>query len=716
MKDLTSFFSPKSIGVIGASREPSKLGNQLVKNLLNGYKGRIYPINPKADTIYDLKCYPQINKLHEIPSLVMISVPTSLVYDSVKASIEFGVNNFVIITAGFKEIGLDGKLDEDKLAMLIHSYPNREINVLGPNCLGLLNTHDSLNASFASSFPIAGKAKFISQSGALCSAVLDWSQNTLVGFSDFVSMGNKMDINENDLLEYWYDQSIAQKEFIFTPIFAYIEAFSSGIEFMEIARKITKRFPLVVLKPGKFEETKSAMSSHTGSLASDDRITEQALKQCGVTRVEGLQDLYDLMMAFDWSVLPKGKNVAIVSNAGGPGIITTDFIKQYGLDIAHFSAETSRKLQDKLPRTANIHDPVDVIGDALADRYGMALEIVLAEEQVDSVIVLLTPQAMTQIRLTAQLIAKLSKSYKKTIVASFMGGKKVNEAQEVLTNAKIPFFAYPERAVYAISKMYEYAQYKLSVNCKLEDLGGEFTSIPSTFAKPLLTKFCSNLKANDQEYLYANDAEQILKIYAIPCAKSITALSKDDAIRFSHDENSAIALKLSSPYLVHKSDVGAVILNLKDDSQIENAFNTIFSNGMSIAHEHPLKETFRVQAQKMSDIKYELIIGAKRDPTFGNIILFGMGGIYAEIYKDTSMRIAPLNKNDAIQMINETKISKMLNGARNGQVEDINTIAKILTNLSIMMDDNKDILEIDLNPVVITKEGQVLVLDAKIKI
>ncbi|MEI7604202.1 MAG: acetate--CoA ligase family protein [bacterium] len=664
----SSFFSPKSVAVIGASTNPKKLGYMIIDNLKNsGYTGRIYPINSKADEntiIIQYKAYSSVSSIHEIPELVIISIPTDFVFDELMKSYAFGVKNFVIITAGFKEIGNDNA--EKLINQFISIHP--DANILGPNCLGYIDTQTPINASFAASMPMKGNISFYSQSGALCTAILDWSDKVGMGFSKFVSLGNKNQISENIFL----DSNFINSNDNAKPSFFYLESFKDGKEFVNKAKKV--KSPLVILHPGRYSETAAAMQSHTGSMASNDRVISEALDEAGIIRAYGLEDIMDLMMIFNfYPSFRKVQRVAIVSNAGGPGIITTDCIKDYKLELSQLNDNTKRILSERLPKTANIHNPIDVVGDAMADRYGYALDTVLADENVDAVIVLLTPQAMTQIDLTAEFIQRLAKQHNKVVVASFMGGKRVDKYEQYLFSYGIPYFDYPERAVWALSKL----------NLKESNNLNSQVNIP--------------------------DNVSIENIFKTPSEKDIT----NEQDLYSFIPEGKIVMKLISDQMWHKSDTGGVKLHLDSNEKRLHAYKELIQLGEDQKKENSNFE-YKILMQEMVKIDIELFIGAKRDSNFGNVVAFGMGGIYANIIDENMLFLSFADKDYIKNKILNSKTGQILNGARGQKGIDIDSLADSILSLHKILSEHPEISDIDINPLGVVN-GELYAVDIKIK-
>ena len=665
----TNFFKPKSIAVIGASTDKKKLGFQIVKNLKeSGFKGRIYPINNKAteDTfILDLKVYKEVKDIYEVPQLCIISIPSEFVFEELVKCYSQDIKNYVIITAGFKEIG--NNETEKFINHFLELHP--DVNLLGPNCLGFIDTSTPINASFAASTPKEGKISFFSQSGALCTAVLDWSEKLGMGFEKFVSLGNKNNISENTFL----DQSFLNNN----PSFFYLESFVNGKEFVKKAQQV--KSPIIVLHPGRHTETANAMQSHTGSMAGSDKVVEEALKEAGVIRAYGLEDIMDLMMIFNfYPQYRKVQNVAIVSNAGGPGIITTDSIKDYGLSMAVLSQDTRSLLEQKLPKTANTHNPIDVVGDALADRYGFALDTVLSDSNVDAVIVLLTPQSMTQIDLTSEYIQRLSKLHNKVVIASFMGGKRVDKYEQYLFSYGVPYFDYPERAVWALSKL----------NKK-----------PILSSTSKLDLFNNNLSPLDC----------LKNIFRTP--KEITIDNEDILKTFCEDRK--IALKLISENLWHKSDSGAVKLGLDSFEKRVESLNELKELGENMKVENP-DFTYNIIGQEMMKLDFELFLGVKRDISFGNVVAFGLGGIYANILDENMIFLEFANTDFILEKLKKSKVGKILQGARGQKGIDLKIIVNAIIDMHKFLNTYINVEDVDINPLAIS-EGEIYAIDIKIK-
>jgi len=699
MINLDNLIKPKSIAIIGASREKGKLGRVVLDNLIeSGYKGKVYPINPKASDIKGLKCYPSVSKVKGEIDLAIIAIPANFIYEVAKEICSKGVKSVVIISSGFSEIGQDGFEEEYKISQL---FKKHNISLLGPNCLGIISTYSNLNATFAKNKVTKGGIAFLSQSGALGTSGLDWAEESKVGFSHFISLGNKPDLNENDFLNYFLkDKNVSA-------IIFYLEDFADGARFIDICSRANK--PIVVLKPGKSEAAQKALGSHTGSLAQDDLIVSAALKQARVLRVHSIKELFDVMKLFDCGKELNGNKLAIVTNAGGPGVLTTDAIELTSLRIANLTNKIQQKLALNLPAAANVKNPVDVLGDALADRYKTALKAVVQDRQVNAVIVILTPQTMTQIEETARVISDISRRTRKFVIPAFIGGKEAKAGDLYFKQYDIPYFKYPEEAAKTLAYIYESQQ----LRAKSRKINGLHLNGKVKQVSKIIKK---NMKSVDIQ-----DSLKILEKYNIPVLSSAFVQDTAAARRFVQKVDFPVVMKLIHPDLLHKTDVNAVRLNIDNFTSMENEFMDL----KRLAKKLNLKD-YKIQIQPFIKSALELIIGVKenkdqygeihgrkilRKKGFGHTILFGMGGIYTEIYKDISLRIAPLYVTDINEMIEETKVSVILEGARSKKY-NVKRIKQVLAGLSQLVIDHPQITELDINPL-LAKEDKVWVVDVK---
>lgn len=709
MHSLQKFFEPESIAVVGASREKEKLGRMVLDNILGcGFKGQVYPVNPKAEDIDGMTVYADVEKIPGTVDLAVIVVPAQFVLPVIKQCANKGIKGAVIITAGFGETGEEGKQIEAQIKDIAKVSGMR---VLGPNCLGFINPKVNLNASFGKNFPKVGNIGFVSQSGAFGTAMLDWAEATNIGFDLFVSIGNKVDISENDVMEYWLETKVPGV------VVSYLEDVRDGVRFANLNKELTKQAPHLILKPGRSAAAVKAIQSHTGSMAGSDVVISTACKQFGLIRADGMHDLFDMVRAFSLQSIPSGDRVAIVTNAGGPAVLTTDFLETHDLKVAEFDSRTREILAEKLPRSANIHNPVDVLGDSLAERYANAIDAVLGDPNVDALIVLLTPQVMTQIRETACHIGRLASVHKKTIVAAFIGGKFVTEGRKCLEEIGIPVYHYPDRAVLALRAMNEYRKYLGRMKAK-ETLGlsGEAAKLDITY-KMQIEDLMNSARARGRFVLTPEESQDIVSKYGLRLPKSKVVLNEEVAVDTAREFGYPVVMKVSSDKLMHKTEVGGVVLNIDSDAKVIENFHRmrgVIADALGVSVEQ-LTEGVEIQQQIVGG--EEIVLGIKKDPSFGHLILFGKGGIFTEIYKDVATRLAPLDLEEARTMIQETKVFKIMSGYRNLPKRDVGCIAEYLVQLSKLVTDFPAIEEMDINPLLVMPEGQgCYAVDVKIKL
>jgi len=692
-QELATFLYPKSVAVIGASRSPDKIGFIILKNIINSkFRGKIYPINPNAEKIADLKCYKDLKEIPEIPDLAVLATPSTLAVEILEQCADKRIKNVVILAAGFKEIGPEGKLLEEKITTLAMK---KKIHLLGPNCLGFFNANCPINATFGEPIRERGNLRFISQSGAIAASLFDWCNANNIGLDSFITLGNKAVLNENDFLEYFekeYQNTLYSEQqkglSKVKPIGLYLESVSEGKRFLKSVSKISKKDPVFILKPGKTEASAKAMLSHTGAIAGENSIIDAAFSQAGAIRCQTMGDFFDLAKAFSWEEVPKGPKIAIISNAGGPGVISVDAVSETGLELAKFDEKTETELSKILPRQSNIINPVDVLGDALADRYRNAAEIVLKQGNIDSLLIILTPQIMTQVEKTAEFIGYLSKKYDKPIFCSFIGGKSITEGEKILNIAKIPTFRFPERAIYAISKMWEFRKQSIRENIERVE---ESPKINLNLDE--IEKIVRNARSKKQKNLDNLSANEIITAAGITTPATQIVESFEQARSFAERNGWKIVLKLSSPGLIHKKVAGGIILNITNEAQLKEAMKKLEERKMDI----------QIQEKIEGDI--QAIIGIRRDPTFGDILLFGAGGSYAELIADRNLHLLPINTKEAQNLVERSKIYKYIDKMQktNPIALDklLETIVKMGTLARILPKD----LEIEINPVIVNKDN-----------
>jgi acetyltransferase len=609
-----------------------------------------------------------------------------------------GVKHLIVITAGFKEIGGEGKKLEEDLVKIARKYGMR---ITGPNNLGVMDTHTPINATFAKDFALKGNIAFISQSGALCVAILDWSLQRGLGFSQFISVGNKADLNEADFIE------AAAEDPNTKVICLYLEDVVNGDRFIEAARKATQRVPVIVFKSGITAAGAQAASSHTGALAGSNTAYDAAFRHAGVIRAKTMTELFDLAIAFTTQPVPRGKNTVVVTNSGGPGIVASDAVETNGLEMARFTEETHKELAEKLPPTANIHNPVDVVGDAHADRYKIALDTTLKDPNVDAAVVLLSPTAVLDIAEAAQITIDAAKEHPdKAVVASFMGGAKVEAGVKLLNANGIPTYPFPEPAVATLRGMIEYGKLRKEVASSTE---WTFDDVDKEGVKAIFQK----VRADGRDLLLGPEAAEVAELYKIPAAPSKLAADAETAVSAAEAIGYPVVMKIASPDIMHKTDIGGVKVGLNTKEEVVEAFNTILENAKKA---EPNARIYGVEVQKMMPKGDEIIIGMAKDPTFGPMIAFGSGGILVNLLQDASFRLAKgLAKSEIEEMITETKAYTLLKGFRGAPPDDIPALVEAIGRVAQLCRDFDEIAELDVNPVFAYPKG-LSALDVKIRL
>ena len=691
---LEHLFFPEKVAVIGASRQPGKVGHDILANLVKGgFTGDIIPINPSGGTLFDLKVYPSLREYPGTVDQAVVAVPKPHVLPSVKDALAKGAKSIVMITAGFKETGDEGAALERELAELCRRSGAR---LVGPNCLGLLNTRNRLNSSFAGNLPKEGKIGIFSQSGALCTSILDLAEGRNLGLSKLISIGNKADINEDHLLEYFAADPDTDV------IVGYLENIVAGDSFIKTATDTCSHKPVIILKSGTSQAGQKAAASHTGVLAGADTAYGAAFKRSGIIRADTFEALFDYATALSMQPLPKGDRVLIITNAGGPGTMAADAVEHAGMTVAELETNTATSLRDKLPAAASVGNPVDVLGDAPPERYADALLAAQSDVSVDAIIVILTPQAMTDAKETARIIAR-SIDGSKPVLASFMGGKEVLPGRQELTAAGLPDYESPERAVAALKVMYQYANWK-------------------NRPPRIVTRFRVNRRrasriigrniSNGIFQLNESKAKKILDAYGFNVLSGRLITSAEEAMEYARGIGFPVAMKIVSQDIVHKSDMGGVKLNLATVNQVRDAFDLMM---MRILQQVPNARIEGVYLEKMADPGLEIILGMSRDPQFGPMLMFGLGGIFVEVMKDVTFHLAPITQEEAIQMLKSTRSYGILEGKRGQKGVDIPAIATGLQRISQLTTDFPQITELDINPFIVGDIGtDPVVADARI--
>ena len=683
---LETFSCPQAVAVIGASRDKEKLGHGVLSNLIeHGYPGQVYPINPKADEILGLKCYPSVLDVPGPIDLAVVVIPNKYVAAALEECGQKGVKGVIIISAGFREAGLEGVRMEREVVAIAKRHGMR---LIGPNCLGVIDTICPLDASFAAGMPPQGKIAFMSQSGALCTAILDWALAAEIGFSRFVSLGNKADVSEVDLLAAWEDDPHSKV------ILTYIEGLSEGRKFMKIARRVTRRTPVIAVKSGSTDAGSRAVSSHTGSLAGSARAYESAFRQSGVLKAESIQHLFDYSLAFAYQPVLQGGRIAIVTNAGGPGVMATDALEREGLSLASLSRETIDVLRDNLPAAASIYNPIDVLGDAPTDRYALALEAALKDEGVNGVIVILTPQVMTKIEETAEAVGRIAAGCDKPILGCFMGQARVGPGIKVLNEYKVPNYPFPERAVGALKAMLDYRRWLERPSLEIEEFDVDQERVRRIF---------DQVRADGRQTIGDAEARDILEAYGIRIPASKLATSADEAVEIAEGIGYPLVMKIASPDILHKTDIGGVKLDLANATDVRDAFDLLVYRATRYM---PDAEIWGCLVQEMVRGGKEVIVGMNCDPQFGPLMMFGLGGIYVEALKDVAFRIAPFSRQEAQEMIAEIRAYSLLKGVRGERPSDTEAIVDTLLRLSQLVTDFPEIMEMDINPLIVFEAGR----------
>jgi acetyltransferase len=686
---LDSFFRPNSVAVIGASSNPTKLGHAVLKNLVEGgYKknGQVYPINQRADEILGLKVYSSVKEVPGTIDLAVIVIPYPYVPSILRECGEKGISAAIVISAGFREAGQVGLERELELIEIAEQYGLR---LIGPNCLGVIDTNTPINASFASGTPPNGPMAFMSQSGALGTAVLDIALAGRLGLSKFVSLGNKADVDEIDLLNAWQDDPNTNVIMIYT------EGMTNGQKFIKVAREVTRHKPVVAIKSGVTQSGSRAVSSHTGSLAGSEQAYQAAFRQAGVLHVNSMEELFDVSAAIGYQPALQGDRIAIITNAGGPGILATDALERAGLTMARFEGQTIQALVQYLPDAASAANPVDVLGDARSDRYKFVFEIIINDPNVDGILVLLTPQAMTEIDETATAVGELSKNTEKPILACFMGEKQVKSGIDILTTYNVPNYSFPERAARALRGKADYRRILQRPIPEYENFDVDRKAAQKIFEQ---VRQEGRLSIGDAE------ARGILQAYGMRIPRSIVAETPAQAVEFASDIGYPVVLKIASPDILHKTDVGGVKVGLSNAEDVRDAFELMMYRAQRYVPEARLWGCLVQEMVPAGGL--EVLVGMNRDPQFGPLITFGLGGIYVETLKDVTFRVAPLSKEEARDMMNEIRAHALLDGVRGMPPADKEAIVDTLLRIGQLVLDFPEIVELDINPLMVYEENQ----------
>ena len=699
-RPLTPILNPRSIAVIGATERKRSVGRTVMSNLLaGGFPGKIFPVNPIQETILGLRAFPNVAALPETPDLAVIITPPKTVPGIIKECAAVGIQGVIIISAGFKENGAEGAELERQV---LEEARRGNIRIVGPNCLGVMVPGAKFNATFAADMAKPGSVGFISQSGALCTAILDWSLKENVGFSAFVSLGSMLDVGWGDLIYHLGDDPNTKS------IVIYMESIGDARGFLSAAREVALTKPIIVIKPGRTEAAAKAAASHTGSLTGSDEVLQAAFQRVGVLRVEAISELFDMAEVLAKQPRPKGPRLTIVTNAGGPGVLATDMLITSGAQLADLAPETMASLNQILPPTWSHNNPVDIIGDAGPELYAKAVDIVAKDPNTDGLLVILTPQAMTDPVATAEELTAFSHIEGKPIIASWMGAGQVEKGEDILNAAKIPTFKYPDRAAKAFYYMWSYSE---NLRSLYETPQAPVQNGHGYIDRDEAAKIIAEVRSKGRTILTEFESKKLLATYGIPTVETHIALTESDAVKEAARLGFPVVLKLYSETITHKTDVGGVQLNLRTASAVRQAWKAIESACTKKAD----KEHFLgVTVQPMIKLEgYELIIGSSIDPQFGPVLLFGTGGQLVEVYKDRALGLPPLNATLARRMMERTKIFTALKGVRGRKATDIAGLEQLLVRFSQLVAEQPWISEIDINPLLVSSE-RVFALDARV--
>ncbi|WP_423745057.1 acetate--CoA ligase family protein (plasmid) [Haladaptatus sp. SPP-AMP-3] len=680
---LTDLFAPSRVAVVGATENEGSIGRAIVTNLRDEFDGETVPVNPNYDEVFGLDCYPDLASAPDI-DLAVVVVPPHIAVDVVRGAGEAGIKNVVVITAGFGETGSEGAERERELQDIAAEY---DLNLVGPNSLGVMSTPVGMNATFGPENALPGSMSFMSQSGAFITAVLDWANDEGLGFKDVVSLGNKAVLDETDFVRAWGEDPDTDV------ILGYLEGVEDGGTFIDAAREVTDDTPIVMVKSGRTDAGAQAVSSHTGTLAGSDRAYEAGLEQAGVLRVDSVQELFDFAQILAGQPLPERDDVAIVTNAGGPGVMTTDAVGDSTLSLASFSDDTLAELGEALPEEANIYNPIDAIGDADIGRFRDAIDIALGDENVGTAVVLAAPTAVIDYHDLADVIVELQAKHGKPVAAALMGGERTEEAAELLREGGIPNYFDPARAVRSLDALTTY-----------RDISQREYGQPTEFDvdRERAADILSRAKERGDNRLGV-EAMGLLDAYGIPTPDGTIADSPEDAVSAAQDIEGNVVMKIVSPDILHKSDIGGVKVGVANED-VYDAYEDLVTRARNY---QPDATILGVQVQAMVDLDSgtETIIGMNRDPQFGPLLLFGLGGIFVEIIEDTTFRVAPISEREASEMVNDIEAAPLLRGARGREPADIDGVVESLQRLSQLVTDFPAILELDVNPLVATPDG-----------
>ena len=692
--DLAPFFSPTGVAIIGASTNPRRLSYGIVKNMTEyGFQGGIYPVNPKADEVLGLKVYADVTDVPDPVDLAVVVLPAPMTPDVLQACGERGIKAVVIISGGFREVGDQGKALEEECREIADSYGMR---LVGPNCVGTLDLTTGLNTTFIQGVPAAGSIGFVSQSGAVCGGVVDYIADKSIGFSHFASLGNELDVDETDMIAFFGDHPKVKV------IAAYVEGIQDGEKFLRVASEVSRKKPIVLLKAGRSGAGAKAVSSHTGSLAGSYSAYQAAFAQAGVIEVPDLPSLFDVAWALSCQPLPKGNRVAIFTNAGGPAALASDALAANGFTLAEISADQQARLAEKLNPSAQAANPVDMLGGAEPVEYAHCLEMLKNDPEVDVLLPMLVPQSLVNPGDVAQAIVDATKGTDKTVLACMVGERSLAEARQVLHENHVPMSIFPEVPGQVLGAMRGYREWLV----KGKSVPFDFNDLAADRAGDLLAA------AKPGQALGEAETRPILGAYGLDLVPGALAKDALEVAQIAEDLGFPVVVKIVSPQVLHKSDLGGIALNLQSGHEVESA---ALKMAAEITEKMPEVKIAGFLVEKMAPRGLEVIVGMRRDPTFGPLMMFGLGGIYVELFKDVGFGVAPLTPQRAKEMIEATKAGRLLRGFRGGLVYDLDGVVDALGRLSQLAVDFPQIDEVEINPLLVLPEGQgAKVLDARL--
>jgi acetyltransferase len=681
---LDGFFSPRSVAVVGAARDPGKVGHFVFSALrAAGFRGTVYPVNPYAEEIDGVRCYASISDIPEPPDLAVVAVPATAVPGLIDECARIGTSSAIVLSAGFKETGPAGAALEKQV---LNAAREGAVRILGPNCLGVVATHSGLNASFSASVPPAGSISFVSQSGALGTAILDWAGGAGIGINEFVSLGNRSDITEVDLIDRWADDRTTDV------IVAYLESVADGDRFIAAAARASLLKPVIVLKAGTSEAGARAASSHTGSLSGSSVAYDAAFRRAGVLRAHTVEELFDFALAFSQARIPTGSGVAILTNAGGPAVLATDRCERHDLSLASFRSETIDRLREVLPAAASLYNPVDILGDASAQRYSDSVDAILADGSVSAILCIVTPQVMTDADAIAATIIERVSDSSTPLIGCFMGDTSVESARQALRDARIAQYPFPERAIDSLAAMVRYRA--------IASRGSQFA--PSARVLDVARALIHSSSTERGTFITGQAAAKVVAACGIAVPAGDIATTADEAADLGAHIGYPVVAKIASPDILHKSDTGGIITGIGNESELRSAYDTVIGRARTLVSDAAI---LGVHVQSQIPPGREVIVGIDRDPTFGPMLMFGLGGVYVEALRDVVFRMCPVDHQEAREMIASIRSYPLLRGVRGEPAADLDALADVLVAISWLAAEIPLIEEIDINPLIVGAAG-----------